>query len=588
MRKIHEKSEERGAGVSKKKLIIILLCVAILLGGGIWALASPGGGVQLPLTPVTTVGRATLESSVTAQGEVFLLESEVASITNTLEILEILVRENDVVEQGEPLMVFNTQTIERTRERERLVNQLQDTQLSLRSQELHLESLRMNPSQMDIESAILNIHRIQQSILNVQLIINQVAANVNIEPVLVSQVQGNLTSAYNSLTNTEAFLRNSPVTLNQLDNASRAMQNIEAEARNAGERVMALDQIYNSRNELERGLVLLENSLFDANLALSNTRTLFNAGAATQNQVDNAVRAVENLETEIANANTRLLNLNDQWEQNFQAFITSQGNVLLAGFTLDDLPNRIYNPQNLNSIAQQEINIQRTRLAVQDITRIITIFDDVEEVLYSPISGTVTRINATVGGFATPGTPLVEISDAGAYILRAFVNERNAAGLRVGQSVEIEGSILGNEILSGVISSVSTVATTTIIAGISERVIPIEIRVTQPTDLLIPGVTVDVTITLDVRENVVAIPMLATLSQPGGGDFVFVLGDDNILEQRFVELWTFADMMVEVTGLEEGEHIVLQPLATMYDGMVIEPLFDDEDEENEEDEYEEA
>ena len=491
--------------MKNKKVLIVLLVVVALGGLGVFVYANLNQGEDLGLeVAVATVGRSTLESTITAQGEVFLLESEVAFITNTLEVSEVLVRENYVVEEGQPLIIFNTDMQERERERERLVHQLRDTQLTLRSQEVSLESLRIGPTALEIENAGFNINRANQGILDAGFALEQVDSNIATQ---------------------------------------------------------------------QRALELIFSNLADAELTLSNTLILLDVGAATQNQVDAAQRAVENLQTEVFNAQERLATLDGQRTQSLQNITAAEDNLRMAQVQLEDMENRINSPHNANAISQQEIGIQRTRLAIGEIQRNINILDDVEEVLYSPISGTITRINVVRGGIATQGAPLVEISDAGAYVLRAFVNERNAGQLNIGQAVAIEGSILGNEILQGRISSISTVATTTQIAGVMERVIPIEITVDEEdTPLLIPGVTLDVTVTTNVRENVIAIPILSTLSEPDGGNFVFVVNSGNTLSRRDIDILAHADMYIEVTGLSEGEVIVLQPQHFMADEMMVNPI----------------
>ncbi|MCL1996730.1 MAG: HlyD family efflux transporter periplasmic adaptor subunit [Defluviitaleaceae bacterium] len=492
---------------NKKKLIIIVAAV-LVVGVGIFVLASPNIGQGEPTGPnvaVAPVSRSTLESNVTAQGEVLMLGTgNVAFINNTLEVSEILVSENDVVEEGQPLITFNTQMLERTRQRDALLHQLHDTQLMLQSQRVQVESMRLGPTNIEIENANFNISRARQGILDAYFAQEQIETSVTLQEISIGLIQTNLLDAANT------FL---------------------------------------------------------------NTQTLFNIGAATQVQLDNATRAVENLEVELRSAQENLITLGNQRIQATQNITAAYDNLRLAEIQLEDLQNRVTSPQNQNAIAQQEIAIQRTQLAIQDINRNIDNLDDVEEVLFSPVAGTVTAINVVAGGMAAQGSPLVQISDVDDYVVRAFINQLHAGQLSIGQNVTIEGSILGNQVLQGRIYSISTIATTQAIAGIMERVIPIEITVdSQDTDLLIPGVTLDITVTTDVRENVIAIPLLSTLIDPAGSSFVFVVAGDNTIEQRFVDVITYAEMYIEVTGLEEGELIVLQPLPTMESGMLITPI----------------
>ena len=493
--------------MKKKKTWITIVIIGIVAIGGLYVFAQSNvDDTELtgPDMVVTSVNRTTLETTITAQGEVFVSQSEVATINNTLEVDEIHVRENDIVEQGQELMTFITNTRDRQRERERLQNQLQDMGLTLRSQEVTLENLRLAPSALELENARLNINRAYQGIDDAHFAVEQVDSNISLQQRAIEQILVSLTDAKNTLDTTEV---------------------------------------------------------------------LFAAGVATQLQLGSAERAVENIEIELSSAQERIATLQSQRTQTTQAISTAEATLRMAYIQLEDLETRVDSPQNLNAIAQQEIAIERTRLSMQEIQRNINNLNDVESVLTSPISGTITRINVVRGAVATQGSPLVEITDADAHILRAFVNERHAALLSNGQEVLIEGSILANLALSGRVQSVGTVATITTIAGVAERTVPIEISLNPgaPSGILLPGVTLDVTITTEVRENVLAVPILSTL-RAGDDSFVFVVNEDNTIERRVIELITYADMLVEVRGLYEDEVILLQPSPSFVEGMLINPI----------------
>ncbi|MCL1935207.1 MAG: HlyD family efflux transporter periplasmic adaptor subunit [Defluviitaleaceae bacterium] len=520
--------------MKKNKKIIITSVIVIGIGISVYAFAMAGANTEpRPVDiHVTTVSRQTLETTVTAQGEVYLLPGEVAFINNTLEVSEVLVLENDVVEAGQPLMTFNTHMQDRTRQLETLEHQLNDTNLTLRSQEVTLDSLRIGPTVLEIENANLNITRAEQGVFDAEFALEELEANI----------------------------------INQETNIEVQKRSVEIQ---------------------ERLISQIEYNLEDARTTLSNTRILFQAGATTQVNLDNAARAVDNIENELLNAHTNLVNINTQISnliaqldttiarrgQIQQNINSANENLRISQIQLEDLQNRINSPQNLNQIAQQEISIERTRLAIQDINRNISNLNDVEEVLLAPVSGTVTNINVVSGGMATQGQALVQINDPSHYVIRAFVNERHAGLLNIGQDVLIEGSILGNNFLTGNINTISTIATTTSISGVNERVVPIEISINDvDTSLLIPGIALDVTITTDVRENALTIPFLSTSFTPDGGTYVFVVNNDNILEQRFIEIITQSGMDIEVSGVNEGEIIVSQT-QNANNGMLVNPIW---------------
>lgn len=534
--------------IEKKKIYITAVVAIGILGSVvIFGGNSDTTNNSVPVA-VQPTSRQTIESSIKAQGEVFLLDSDVAFVNNTLEVGEILVRENDVVVQGQPLIRFNTNTRDREIEREKLEIQLREAQLNLQSAEVTLANTRIPPTDAELEQARLKVTQAEQGITNAEFALSQVDINI-------------------------------------------AQQHRSIEQQNR-----VIEQQQRKVEQLERGIEQKQNALEDARKTLSNTEVLFGVGAATQIELDNAVRAVElaendvrNTENEISNANSsiqdaiseianreeRLITLDSDRTRAEQDIFVAHDNLELAKIQYNEIENRLSNPQTVNSIAQQEINVEKMRLNIEKIQNDIKNLNNIEDVLLSPISGTVRNINVSRGEITAPGRALIEISDAEEYVLRAFVNERHASNIRVGQQVLIEGSILGDEIVYGSISSVGTVAQSNQVGTNTEIVVPVEIRLDQEGygNLFIPGTTLDFTVITETKDDVITVPILSVVTQKEGDSYVFVVNSDNVLEQRQVELGVFADMSAEVvSGLSEGDIIVIQPTNFMAEGLEITPM----------------
>ncbi|MCL1925203.1 MAG: HlyD family efflux transporter periplasmic adaptor subunit [Defluviitaleaceae bacterium] len=544
---------------SKKKIIAGVIIAGVVVGGLVLSQsgvqAGAGGGIA-PYVQAYEVRRNTLESTITAQGEVSLLQFTVASIENTLEVAEVLINQNDEVSEGQPLIRFNTNMTDRQRERERLQSQLRDTELMLASQQVQLNNMQVGPTSLEIENATLQVRRAEQALEDAQFALNQFEINLELQQRELEPLQISLENAIANIANAEAQVTSAGI---QLSTAITGVSTAESTFLNT-------QILYNAggvtRNQLEQAETALENAVRQVEQA--------------ENSLENAVRQVEQAERNVQDIETRLTitaqqieNSGNQREQLIRNISAAEDNVRISELSLIDLRNRTSHAQNLNAISQQEIAIQRTGVAIEEIRRNIAILDDVEEYLYAPTSGTITAINVSQGSLAQARQPLVHISNAEDYVLRAFVNERHAAGLALGQQVLIEGSILGNNYLFGTIESISNIATTTQVGGVVERVVPIEIAVSDDS-ILIPGVTLDITVTTDVRENVVSLPILSTLVDSSNGEsFVFVINNENVLSIRNIEILTYADMYVEVVGINEGERIVLQPQPTMDDGITV-------------------
>jgi putative ABC transport system ATP-binding protein len=75
-----------------------------------------------------------------------------------------------------------------------------------------------------------------------------------------------------------------------------------------------------------------------------------------------------------------------------------------------------------------------------------------------------------------------------------------------------------------------------------------------------------------VYENVTVVPLMATFSEAGGGEFVYVMNDDYTVSKREVTLLAFSGMNIGVTGVSEGEKIVSSPSPQIKDGSYVKPV----------------
>ena len=64
--------------------------------------------------------------------------------------------------------------------------------------------------------------------------------------------------------------------------------------------------------------------------------------------------------------------------------------------------------------------------------------------------------------------------------------------------------------------------------------------------------------TVDKREQVLTVPIRA-VHQAGGKSYVYVLGEGNMREVKWIETGLYGDINVEViSGLAEGEKVILK------------------------------
>ena len=98
-----------------------------------------------------------------------------------------------------------------------------------------------------------------------------------------------------------------------------------------------------------------------------------------------------------------------------------------------------------------------------------------------------------------------------------------------------------------------------------------EVDVLNPEHVLYPGLYVDATISLEQKNDVIAIPLQA-LNRTGDRTTVYVVGPPNTIEPRAVTLGVqTADHVEIVSGLHEGEKIVVSDRSGLKAGQVVKP-----------------
>ena len=106
-----------------------------------------------------------------------------------------------------------------------------------------------------------------------------------------------------------------------------------------------------------------------------------------------------------------------------------------------------------------------------------------------------------------------------------------------------------------------------------------EVEVPNPSLVLIPGMYAEVNLTLDRRNKVLAIPVMAvdmdnSGSQPSAAQtgHVLIVTPNHRVEQRKVTLGIESSNNVEIlSGLNEGDSVVLTGRSTLQSGQEVRP-----------------
>jgi RND family efflux transporter MFP subunit len=235
----------------------------------------------------------------------------------------------------------------------------------------------------------------------------------------------------------------------------------------------------------------------------------------------------------------------------------AQGKDLAAASEVDSA-------ESSRQAAQSELLLNRSRLihdqALFAYARIT-----------APFAGVVTQRYANLGTLMQAGTssstqalPLVKLSQDDLYRLVIPVPESSVRYIRVGDPVEVHVPAL-NRAFPGKVARFSL--------DVQEgtRTMHTEVDVPNPGRLLMPGMYAETTLTLEARDNVLAVPLEA-VTRDGDKTTVDVVGPTSKVELRTVTvgLETSTDAEI-VSGLTEGESVIVSDRSGLKAGEPVSP-----------------
>ena len=181
-----------------------------------------------------------------------------------------------------------------------------------------------------------------------------------------------------------------------------------------------------------------------------------------------------------------------------------------------------------------------------------------KSIIYAPISGEVSKVYKQKGELISSAEPMVQLLSPH-FEIDVAVPEIDVVKIKKEHSAIITFDALGTEMkFNGSVMSIEPASTN--IQDVVYYRVKVGIEDTS-NGLIKPGMTCNILIKTDAREDVLFIPSRAVLTRASGEKYVRVLENNNLIEKN-VDLGLKADDgLVEIlNGLEEGEVIILKTL----------------------------
>ncbi len=239
-------------------------------------------------------------------------------------------------------------------------------------------------------------------------------------------------------------------------------------------------------------------------------------------------------------------------DQDTLAEFTSQTNLHLSELltikdTIKDSNTGITDEKY--DIAEIKINIQQAELDIRDTEVQIN-----NRTIRAPISGTVSRVDAEVGETISANNPVISIISSNQFQIKANLPESDVAKVRVGADASITLDAYGSDIVF-LARVVAVDPAETLLEGVATYKTTFEFM--EKDDRIKSGMTADIIIKGDYKENVLAIPQRAVTTK-GGKKYVQILEGGLVVERVVQTGLKGTDGNIEVTnGVNEGEEVIV-------------------------------
>ena len=236
----------------------------------------------------------------------------------------------------------------------------------------------------------------------------------------------------------------------------------------------------------------------------------------------------------------------------FDIGAASQAEIDQAELTLMGAKN-----QRETALSQLEAGMQSYKSNVQQLDQVLQDVDSKGNVI-APVSGTLVSLSATENGYVSASMPVAVINGAEQMKITVSVSEALVPKLAIGDQADVAVSAAGAQ-FSGTVRSVEKTA------NMQTQLYTVTLSVPAEVSGLLSGMFAEVTFHTDRADGVIVVPSQAVLTR-GDTRYVFVV-EDGAAKYVEVTLGMMGSGVTEVTsGLTAGQQLVTVGQSYLSDG----------------------
>ncbi|MDD2753814.1 MAG: efflux RND transporter periplasmic adaptor subunit [Candidatus Portnoybacteria bacterium] len=526
----------------KARLYTVLILAAIFAAAGFWYYSSVSKKSSYEFVRVT---RGDVLQIVSVTGKVKPADSVDLAFEKSGKVASIAVRVGDKVAAGQRLATLSNSD---------LVAQLAQAQASLEKEIVKLAELKSGTRPEELQIAQTTVANATKTLADVK---NKAEVDLNnyyddVKDIL-SDAYVKADDAVNKQTD-ELFINdNSSNPKLSFYSSEEATSNAVWKRRQAG---TELEQFKQELDALGSDRAVLDLALIKSKAHLDKIMDFLNSAATAVNEssgltATNLTNYKYYVNTGRTNVNTALTAISTQGQYIATQKAANQSDISAAQNTLAAAQDQLALKQagsTADEIAAQEAQIKYARANMQNYEAALS-----KTVIFSPLNGIVTKQEIEIGEIVAANATVISVLSATKFEIEANVSENEIAKIVLGDTAAMTLDALGPaEKFTGTISAIDPAET--VVSGV------IYYKVTSVFDAddarIKSGMTVNMDIRTDKKENVLTLPYYAVMSR-NSEKFVQVLTDGRSSEKT-VQTGLEGETMIEITGgLQEGENIIV-------------------------------
>ncbi|WP_230867138.1 efflux RND transporter periplasmic adaptor subunit [Iocasia frigidifontis] len=179
----------------------------------------------------------------------------------------------------------------------------------------------------------------------------------------------------------------------------------------------------------------------------------------------------------------------------------------------------------------------------------------------APISGVISNLNIEIGEMTNTSSSILTISQLNKIKIKAYVSQRIVNKLKAGDSVVVYFSAIDDSFIAK-IQSISPVADEI------KKSFPVEIVVANPEQIIKAGMYAEIKLKTNQVADHLVVPQSAILEE-NGENYVYIVNNNKAKKLRVATGIASEDQIVILTGLQEGDQLIITGAEYLKDGSRI-------------------